>query len=116
MSIRTSVDDLNRLVAQRQLLEGFDRYYASDVVMLGNGEPATIGKGANLEREKVFVGGLTKWDAKLIASNVDDDRGVAMNEWELAFTHEAWGDVNVRQVSVQQWRGGQIVHEAFYKL
>lgn len=35
MSIRSSVDDLNRLVAQRQLLEGFDRYYAKDVVMLG---------------------------------------------------------------------------------
>lgn len=116
MSIRTSVDDLNRLVAQRQLLEGFDRYYAPDVVMLGNGEPATVGKEANLEREKVFVGGLRKWDAKLIASTVDDERGLAMNEWELAFTHEAWGDINVRQVAVQQWRAGQIVHEAFYKL
>ena len=114
MSLETKVRELNTLIEQRQLLQGIETFYADDVVMAENGSE-TAGKEANRERETVFVEGLTKWDAQLLASAVDEERGVALNHWQLTFHHQQWGDASFRQVAVQQWRDGRIVRETFYK-
>ena len=77
---------------------------------------STNGKDANLERERAFEGGLTRWDAKLHSSVVDETNGTVMNEWTIDFDHAAWGPGKMQQVAVQRWRDGRIVQESFYKL
>ena len=114
--IQSSVAELNRLVASKQLLEGIDRYYADDVVMAESSSQATTGKEANRERERAFVDGLTKWDATLHESVVDEKQGLALNRWTIAFQHREFGEGVLKQIAAQQWRDGKIVHEAFYKL
>lgn len=116
MSLTQSVQQLNALVIDKQLVHGIDRFYADDVVMVEAGGEPMAGKEANRAREEVFEGGLTKWTARLHSSAVDESTSTALNEWTLDFEHAQYGAGTMRQVSVQKWRDGWIVHEAFYKL
>ncbi|HYH08176.1 MAG TPA: nuclear transport factor 2 family protein [Thermoanaerobaculia bacterium] len=116
MSLNESVRALNELILQKQLVHGIDRFYADDVVMIEGGGETMAGKDANRERERAFEGGLTRWEPKLVASAVDETSGTALNEWILDYSHEQWGSAQMRQVAVQKWRDGRIVHESFYKL
>ena len=115
-SLEQAVTELNRLVADRKLVEGIDRFYADDVVMAESASQSTRGKAANRERERVFVDGLTRWDATLHETVVDATKGLAMNRWTIEYSHRQFGDGVLRQIAAQQWRDGRIVHEAFYKI
>jgi hypothetical protein len=114
--IAPAVAELNRLVAGRKLVEGLDRFYDSEVVMIESSAQATRGKDANREREKKFVDGLTKWNATLHESVVDESKGLALNRWTIEFEHKEFGAAVLRQIAAQQWRDGKIVEEAFYKI
>lgn len=104
------------MIVNRQIVDAFEQFYGDDVVMVEAGGEPIAGKSVNGERERAFVNGLTKWDARLVSSAVDETTGTALNEWILTWDHSAWGAVTARQVAVQRWRDGRIVHEAFYKL
>lgn len=108
--------ELNELVRQKKLVEGIERYYDDEVVMIESSSQTTVGKSANLERERAFEAGLTRWEAKLHASIVDDERHLAFNHWTIHYDHEQYGSGVLEQIAVQQWRHGKIVREAFYKL
>ena len=116
MSLTLSVQQLNHLVQQRRLVEGIERFYSDDIVMVEGGGATTVGKDTNRERERVFESGLTRWDARLVASAVDEAAGTALNQWTIEYAHSEWGAGALNQVAVQQWRDGRIVHEAFYKI
>ncbi|MDQ3282798.1 MAG: nuclear transport factor 2 family protein [Acidobacteriota bacterium] len=116
MSLKFSVQQLNEMVANKQILEAFEQFYSDDITMVESGGEPMAGKEANRERERAFVGGLTKWDAQLLSSAVDEATGTALNEWVLTYDHSGWGAATMRQVAVQRWRDGRIVHESFYKL
>lgn len=116
MSLALSVRQLNQLIAERKLVEGIENFYAEGVAMVEAGGEPMVGKEANRERERAFEGGLTRWDARLLSSAVDETTGTALNEWILDYEHAQWGGGTMRQVAVQKWRDGRIVHEAFYKL
>ena len=112
-----AVTDLNTLVANREtILTAFERYYADDVTMHESSAGTTAGKHENREREQQFVSGLTKWNATLLGSAVDSERGLAFNRWHIEFEHTAFGAGVLRQIAAQQWRDGKIVNESFYKL
>ena len=112
-----TVNELNALVADKNtILAAFDRFYADDVVMSESSTESTAGKRENREREVQFVGGLTKWEARLLDSVVDESRGLDFNRWHIEFEHAAFGAGVLRQISAQQWRDGKIVNESFYKL
>jgi hypothetical protein len=116
MSLELSVRQLNEMIEKKQIVDAFQKFYGEDVVMVEAGGEPMIGKPANLERERAFEAGLTLWDAKLVSSAIDEKNGTALNEWILTWNHSGWGAATARQVAVQRWRDGQIVHEAFYKL
>ena len=116
MSLTRSVQQLNELVVNKQLVDGIERFYADDVAMVESGGEPMVGKLANRERERAFEGGLTQWNARLLASAVDEQNGTALNQWSIDFAHEQWGNGTLNQVAVQTWREGKIVHEAFYKI
>jgi hypothetical protein len=116
MSLELSVRQLNEMIAKKQIVDAFQQFYGDDVVMVEAGGEPMVGKAQNLERERAFENGLTQWDARLVSSAIDEANGTALNEWVLTWNHSAWGAVTARQVAVQRWRDGRIVHESFYKL
>lgn len=114
-TLRDQIADLNRLILEGRILDAFDRYYADDVVMVEDGKRRE-GKEANREYEEAFVNGLTEFrGAEVRQIAVNTEVNVAFVEWWMDFTHEEWGDVELHQVAVQQWRDGEIVHEQFFK-
>ena len=115
MSVRDDVNALNAMILQGQILDAFDKYYADDLVMQeNNGEPR-VGKATNRTYEEAFVSSMTAFKgAEVKALAVNEDDGVSMVQWWMAFTHKEYGDIERHQVCVQQWKNGQIVHERFF--
>ena len=115
MSVRDDVNALNGMILQGQILDAFDQYYADDVVMQENNEEPRVGKATNRTYEEAFVNGLTAFNgAEVQALAVNEDDGTAMIQWWMDFSHKDYGDISRTQVSVQQWKNGQIVHERFF--
>lgn len=116
MSLALNVRKLNELIQQKRLIDGIESFYADEVAMVEAGGSPMIGKEANRAREEAFQNGLKSWRASLLSSAVDETSGTALNQWEIDYEHEQWGAGLLRQVAVQRWRDGRIVHEAFYKI
>ncbi|WP_286748142.1 nuclear transport factor 2 family protein [Roseivirga sp. UBA1976] len=107
------ISDLNDLVLQGKAMEAFEKYYHEDVVMQENDLPPTVGKAANRTREEEFFANITEFrGAKPLKVTVGE--GVSMVEWHYDYTHKEWGVRNYTQVSVQEWKDGQIIREKFY--
>ncbi|NJK35543.1 MAG: nuclear transport factor 2 family protein [Oscillatoriales cyanobacterium SM2_2_1] len=107
------LEEIKTLVLSDKALEAFEKYYADDVVMQENAQPATVGKESNRQREQDFFAKLTEFRAaevKAVAFGED----VIISEWFLDYTHAEWGTITHDQVSVQRWRDGKVVHECFY--
>jgi hypothetical protein len=107
------IDDLNDLVLQGRPLEAFEKYYHDEVVMQENENVPTIGKQANLQREKEFYSSLVEFrSAKPLKITVGEN--VSMVQWQYDYTHKEWGVRNYTQVSVQEWKDGKIIREQFF--
>lgn len=107
------ISDLNDLVLQGKAMEAFERYYHEDVVMQENETKPTVGKAANRRREEEFFAAITEFrGAKPLKVAVGES--VTMVEWHYDYTHKDWGTRTYTQISVQEWRNGQIVLEKFY--
>lgn len=111
--LKARVEGLNRMVKEGKILEAIDKYYAENVVMQENEQPATKGKAANRAREEEFLANVVEFrGAEVKAVAVGDN--VTMVEWFYDYTHKEWGKRVYHQVAVQRWENGQIVHERFY--
>lgn len=112
-TILEKVKELNQLIVLGQIEEGINKFYHPDVMMQENETPPTIGKKENLEREKVFL-------SNIIEFRKADVKGIAVGEnlstvvWHFDYTHREWGVRNYTQVSVQEWKEGQIIKEQFF--
>ena len=107
------IDGLNQLVVKGKALEAFEKYYHDEVVMQENENPPTIGKTANLNREKEFYSSLSEFrSAKPLKITVGEN--TSMVQWQFDYTHKEWGVRNYTQVSVQDWKDGRIIREQFF--
>ncbi|WP_420315985.1 SnoaL-like domain-containing protein [Ekhidna sp.] len=107
------IADLNDLVLQGRAMEAFEKYYASDVRMQENESQPTIGKEANRKREEEFLSNVTEFrSARPLKVTIGEN--TTMVEWQYDYTHREWGIRNYSQVSVQEWKNGQIIKEKFY--
>lgn len=113
--LRANIDELNQSILENRMMEGFDRFYADNVVQQENEQEPVVGKEANRTRELEWLDNVTEFrGAEVKSVAVDEENQITMVEWFLDYTHREWGDVTTHQVSRQQWDGGQIVHERFY--
>ena len=107
------IDDLNDLVLQGKSVEAFEKYYHDEVIMQENESIPTLGKEANLKREKEFYTSITEFrSAKPLKITVGED--ISMVQWHYDYTHKDWGVRNYSQVSVQEWKDGKIIREQFF--
>ena len=106
--------DLYNQVAQGQLLQAFDTYYAENVVMEEpNGKRE--GKDANCQYEEQFVSSIEAFhgmEIKAISEDASNDK--VLIEVAMDVTFKGGQRVNMEQVAVQTWKDGQIIHERFY--
>ena len=101
-------------VAQGQLMEAFETYYAENVIME---EPKGTreGKDACRKSEEEFMSSVEAFhgmEIKAIAEDTDKEK--VLIEVTMDLTFKEGSRVVMEQVSVQKWENGQIVHERFY--
>ena len=106
--------NLYNQVAQGQLMEAFETYYAENVIMV---EPKGTreGKDACRKSEEEFMSSVEAFhgmEVKAIAE--DNDKEKVLIEVTMDLTFKGGNRVVMEQVSVQKWENGQIVHERFY--
>jgi hypothetical protein len=112
MPDRQRVQDLIAYVERGEFPEAIERFYDEQVVMRDNLMAPTIGRAANVERERAF----TKYIATLHESRarevlIDGDRVVI--HWILDFTGTDGKRSRFDQLALQRWKGDRIVEERF---
>jgi ketosteroid isomerase-like protein len=104
---------LNEQVEKGDILAAFERFYADDVTMQENSEPAFAGKAANRKREEEFVASVQEiHSVKVLSSAVNGD--ISFSEWEFDATFKGGARVKLNQVAVRRWKNGQVAQERFY--
>ncbi len=114
-NIKQRVEGLVSYILGGKILEAMDEFYAADIAMQENNNPATVGHAANVEREKQFLASVKEWkrtDVRAVA--VDEARGKTAIQYAFDFVNQQDEDVHYDQVAVQTWKDGKIVHERFY--
>lgn len=110
--IESSLQELNGLVIGGRLMDAFETFYHDDVVMQENNLPATVSKGANRQRELQFLDNVTEFrNAEVKGIGVNGNLSYVI--WHYDYTHKEWGVRDYTQVSIQEWKDGQIIKEIF---
>ncbi len=110
----TALDrELNQAILAGDILNAFEKFYATDVVMQENDSGPFVGKDVNRKREEEFVNRVEQFHgAKLLGEAVNGDR--SYSEWEYDVTFKGGPRTKLQQVASRQWRNGEVVHERFY--
>ena len=104
---------LNELIAAGKGMEGFEKFYADDIVMQENLEAPTHGKDENRKREQAFMAMVEEFHgAKLLGSAVNGD--LSYSEWEFDMKFKGQPRRPMTEVAARRWKDGKIVHERFY--
>ncbi len=106
-------NDLNQKILTGAAMEGFEKYYADDVVMQENSEPPFEGKELNRKRENEFFATVGEFHgAKLEGTAINGD--TTFGQWWTDITFKNGYRHTGTQVAVRKWKDGKIVHERFF--
>jgi ketosteroid isomerase-like protein len=113
MSTRARVQELVRYVQAGRIPEAIEEFYAEGVTMQENRQPPTVGRAANLARERAFGDSVERWhevSARSVA--VDGDR--VLIEWVFDYTTREGQRIRMEEIAQQTWRDGRIERERFF--
>ncbi len=108
------VAELTELIRQNRTLEAMEQFYADNVTMQENETHPRVGKMACLEHERHLLARVTDMKSMLINQAINGQAGVVFSEWYMEATYLSGKQFSLTEISVQQWRNGQIVSEKFY--
>lgn len=110
--IERNLRELNSVVLEGKALDAFEKFYHEDVAMQENERAPVVGKEANRKREMEFFGSLKGFKSEVKGLAVNGNLSFVI--WHYSYTHTEWGVKDYTQVSVQQWKDGQIIREQFF--
>jgi ketosteroid isomerase-like protein len=113
MSTRERVQELVRYVQAGRIPEAIEEFYAEGVSMQENRQPPTVGRAANLERERAFGNSVEQWH-EVTARSVAVDGDQAVIEWVFDYTTREGRRIRMEEVAQQAWRAGRIERERFF--
>jgi hypothetical protein len=108
------VSELTGLIEKNQTIEAMIRFYADDVIMQENDEPARNGKVVCLDHEQRTLTRVTGLKAVLLSQAINEEAGIVFSEWYLESTSLSGQRYALTEVSVQRWRNELIYQEKFY--
>ncbi|HNP61809.1 MAG TPA: nuclear transport factor 2 family protein [Nitrospirales bacterium] len=111
--LQDRLEDLFSYIREGRILDAITEFYAEDAVMQENALPPTVGRKANLKREKEFLSTVKEWKRfDVTAKSVGED--VTFYEAVMDWVATDGTPVHVEQVVVSKWQDGQIIHERYY--
>ncbi|HSF10092.1 MAG TPA: nuclear transport factor 2 family protein [Nitrospirales bacterium] len=113
LNLQYRLEDLFAYIREGRILDAINEFYAEDAAMQENNESPTVGRKANLEREKQFLSTVKEWKRfEVTAKGAGDD--VTFYETVMDWVASDGTPVHVEQVVVAKWQGGKIIHERYY--
>ena len=113
ITLQDRLEDLFSYIREGRILDAVNEFYAEDAAMQENALPPTIGREANLEREKQFLSTVKDWQRfDVTAKGVGED--VTFYETVMDWVTTDDTPVHVEQVVVAKWKNGKITHERYY--
>ena len=113
MSTRERVQELVGYVQAGRIPEAIERFYADGATMQENRQPPTVGKAANLARERAFGDSVELWH-EVTARSIAVDGDQALIEWGFEYTTREGQRIRMEEIAQQTWRDGKIVRERFF--
>ena len=113
MTTRERVQELVRYVQAGRIPDAIEEFYAEDAVMQENRRPPTVGKAANLVRERAFGDSVERWH-EVTARSVAVDGDQALIEWVFDYTTREGQRIRMEEIAQQTWRDGRIERERFF--
>jgi ketosteroid isomerase-like protein len=113
MSTRERVQELVGYVQAGRIPEAIERFYADGATMQENRQPPTVGKAANLARERAFGDSVGRWH-EVTARSIAVDGDQVLIEWVFEYTTREGQRIRMEEVAQQTWRDGKIVRERFF--
>ena len=111
--LQDRLEDLFSYIREGRILDAINEFYEENAVMQENNLPPTVGREANLEREKQFLSTVKEWQRfDVPAKGVGED--VTFYETVMDWVTTDGTPVHVEQVVVAKWRNGKIIHERYY--
>ncbi|MEO6203602.1 MAG: nuclear transport factor 2 family protein [Nitrospirales bacterium] len=113
ITLQDRLEDLFSYIRDGRILNAITEFYAEDAVMQENALPLTVGREANLEREKQFLSTVKEWKRfDVTAKGVGED--VTFYETVMDWEDMDGTPVHVEQVVVAKWQDGKIIQERYY--
>jgi hypothetical protein len=113
ITLQDRLEDLFSYIREGRILDAINEFYAEDAAMQENNLPPTVGREANLEREKQFLSTVKEWKGfDVLAKGVGEN--VTFYETVMDWVTTDDTPVHVEQVVVAKWRNGKIIHEQYY--
>ena len=109
IDLAARVSELNNLIHEMRFEEALNEFYDEATISVENEDQTTIGLEFYRESARRYLGSVTNYSANLLNVIVSDN--ITVTEWHYQFDHAEWGHWDMRQISVQRWRHGKIVHE-----
>lgn len=113
MSTRERVQQLVTYVKAGRIPEAIEEFYAEGVAMQENRQPPTVGKAANLARERAFGDSVETWH-EVTARSIAVDGDQALIEWVFDYTTREGQRIRMEEIAQQSWRDGRIERERFF--
>ncbi len=113
ITLQDRLEDLFSYIRNGRIVDAIQEFYTEDVIMQENSLPPTVGREANLEREKQFLSTVKEWKGfEVTAKGFGKD--VTLYETVMDWVTTDGTPVHVEQVVVAKWQNGKITHERFY--
>ena len=113
LNLQDRLEDLFAYIRKGRILDAINEFYAENAAMQENALPPTVGREANLEREKQFLSTVKEWKRfDVTAKGVGED--VTFYETAMDWVATDGTPVHVEQVVVAKWQDGKIIHERYY--
>lgn len=106
---KQDVLDFAELVKGFRYEEAHQKYYDPSLVKHENEHAPTIGLEAHRAEMDKFLGSISNYSAEMLQVMVAEDYSAV--EWHYKFDHLEWGERDFRELSVQRWKNGKIIHE-----
>lgn len=107
--LKNKVIALNELVAAFNYKEAHKKFYHSDLVKHENEDAPTVGLENHKKEMTAFLSCIFKESAKVMNVIISDDMSVT--EWHYQFEHAQWGKRDFKEISIQRWKDGKVIHE-----
>ena len=113
MSTRERVLEPVEYAKAGRIPEAIEEFYADGVTMQENRQPPTVGKAANLARERAFGDSVETWH-EVTARSIAVDGDQALIEWVFDYTTREGRRIRMEEIAQQTWRDGRIERERFF--